>query len=568
MRYIIVIIISSIIFTACRPYEPDARLVEVSEQISARMPDSALLSLQSIDTASMSRADRQYYRFLTLKATDKAYIIHTSDSTILELVDYYSSHPDLGLYPDALYYAGRVYADLGDNPTALSYFQQAYGAVIETDNFDLRCRVASQLAQMLNILRLYSEAIPYAEDAVKTDRQLNDSISEVYDLHLLGNIYSRSHKYAHAEKYYREAMAKSALLPDPCFMAKARMFMAEIKLDIGDVDSALYFINGTIDAVEPLSRETALSRATNIYMEAERYDSAAVFAKNLLYYNHADSRKTAYNALLDPHLASLVPKDTLMAYITDYKRCINDLFNENESQLAITQQSQFNYEVHDRNRQKAEDSYNNIKRWRYVTVIAILVLLLVVLYLKIRNQQQIIRLQSALEQIETLKRLSCKKPESSDSDSNTKDIPSRNTQPNVTELRQRLQSQLSTIFDTDCSKDATHPEILNSEACKRLYSLIGNQQPIDKNLWSQLQQVIESLHPNLMSNLRLLVRDKLYQADIQTVIMIKCGLTPSQMAIALGRSKSTVVSRRKSLGQKIFDTEVDTEFIDKVIKRM
>ena len=58
-----------------------------------------------------------------IKAADKAYIAHASDTGILRVVDYYRAHPDSTLYAESLYYAGRVYSDLGDSPTALKYFQ-------------------------------------------------------------------------------------------------------------------------------------------------------------------------------------------------------------------------------------------------------------------------------------------------------------------------------------------------------------------------------------------------------------------------------------------------------------
>ena len=49
------------------------------------------------------------YKLLTIKANDKAYITHTSDSLILSLVDYYEHDGDPAYLGEAYYYAGSTY---------------------------------------------------------------------------------------------------------------------------------------------------------------------------------------------------------------------------------------------------------------------------------------------------------------------------------------------------------------------------------------------------------------------------------------------------------------------------
>lgn len=64
---------------------------------------------------------------------------HTSDSLILDVIDYYSSNDDRNLYPEVLYYGGRVYSDLGDYPTSLSYFRKhwiTFRKTIPTDHWN------------------------------------------------------------------------------------------------------------------------------------------------------------------------------------------------------------------------------------------------------------------------------------------------------------------------------------------------------------------------------------------------------------------------------------------------
>ena len=59
-------------------------------------PDSALALLETL-TDSMANASQEtqmYYRLLTIKAEDKLYMPHTTDSVILSIVDYYQQKGD------------------------------------------------------------------------------------------------------------------------------------------------------------------------------------------------------------------------------------------------------------------------------------------------------------------------------------------------------------------------------------------------------------------------------------------------------------------------------------------
>ncbi len=139
---------------ACNRMSMDSRLLKISKTID-NSPEEALASLDSIDYDKLSEDNRHYYDFLSLKARDKAYIAHTSDSLILDLIEYYSTDKNSKLYPEIIYYGGRVYSDLGDYPTSLFYFQQAADRLPkDCENQNLRCNVISQTGRLLNTLRL------------------------------------------------------------------------------------------------------------------------------------------------------------------------------------------------------------------------------------------------------------------------------------------------------------------------------------------------------------------------------------------------------------------------------
>lgn len=161
-----------------RPSHPADSALRRAEALADRHYAQAAECLDSIDPGTLSAADRHFYDFLLLKVADKAYTRHTSDSTILRLIDYAGRRHDAH-YAETLYYAGRVYSDLGDYPTALQYFHDALDALPDDDStLLLRGNILSQTGRLLNNLRLYDEAAPYIEAVIDLNRRQNDSINE------------------------------------------------------------------------------------------------------------------------------------------------------------------------------------------------------------------------------------------------------------------------------------------------------------------------------------------------------------------------------------------------------
>ena len=88
------------------------RVLLQADSLAEVAPDSALRLLGGwVDSVWEAPEQVQmYYRLLTVKAADKAYITHTLIRLVL---DYYEQEGDRRLLPEAYYYAGRVYRDLG-----------------------------------------------------------------------------------------------------------------------------------------------------------------------------------------------------------------------------------------------------------------------------------------------------------------------------------------------------------------------------------------------------------------------------------------------------------------------
>ena len=126
-----------VVGTGCSHNPQYPAVLETADSLSYVNPDSAVALLQNVEAemSASSPAVHHLYDLLTIKAQDKADLPLTSDSLILDVLEYYEHGGDPNKLPEAYYYAGRVYSELGDAPQAIDYFQKAQTTL---DALDLR----------------------------------------------------------------------------------------------------------------------------------------------------------------------------------------------------------------------------------------------------------------------------------------------------------------------------------------------------------------------------------------------------------------------------------------------
>ncbi len=189
-----------------------------ADSLTMTRPDSALHVLQDL-APEMEQATlpvQRYYQLLTIKAQDKAYIPHTSDSLILALLRYYEQGGDPRLLPEAYYYAGRITRDLGDAPQALDYFHQALDAFgkpayqrnmkgKEHSTLQLQGKIHAQMGYLFRKQHLYDESMKSFEQTYRVDSIIGDTIMMIVDKRDMGNVYLVNRLYDDALLKYKES---------------------------------------------------------------------------------------------------------------------------------------------------------------------------------------------------------------------------------------------------------------------------------------------------------------------------------------------------------------------------
>ncbi len=550
-------------------------------------PELARKVLDSIDYNSLCQNDRYFYNLLDIKTKDKLYITHTSDSLILDVVDFYSRHQSSGNYPEALYYAGRVLSDIGDYPSSLKYFQQALDLLPhDTPYVHLRGSVLSQTGRMLNTLRLYREAVPYIRSAIEIDSIENNPVNTYYDYQLLGSLYMNMDKCDTAEMYYRKAYG---LAPDypPMEKASLRVYLAAIHEEKGEIDSALSYIRGTPDEIWKDSRSWALSYAAEIYQKAEIYDTAYMYARELSMDSTAKNRRFGYLVLSSPPFDKKIPHDSLYNFYSDFRKELIKYYNNSSKDAAVLQNTIYNYSLHERERAKAESENFKLKIWIAVIALCLVMSLCLILWFNLRNRIRYISQRHLLDSIMILKKqlmhsavlpdtdiYSTKVSDGIDTSVTTpppKEIvtglPKKDV--SVDRIQSKMREELKGLCDSGFLESTDWKlKIEKTDAHKKLMECIRLKKHLNEEdeLWLNLREAIQNEFPMFFERLDLLAEKPLKAKDLHTAMLIKCGVKPVDMVVLFLRSKGAISQRRETLCQKLFAGQISLADMDKIIR--
>lgn len=214
----------------------------------------------------------------------------------------------------------------------------------------------------------------------------------------------------------------------------------------------------------------------------------------------------------------------------------------------------YNYKQHDAARIKAEKKELTTRYWLIAVGIALLFTVIIILYLKNRNQKNLIQLHIALETIDKLKNNIDTKSEDSNLDVNT--------------IRDRLRANIEVLNDN------AHIEvpigILQSSVYTTLQDYIYQKKGITDNsvLWADLENVVLSCSPNFKRYIQILSNGNISSADYRAALLIKCNISPTNMSYLFQLTRTTINSRRTSLTKKLFGESMSSKLGDALIRSL
>lgn len=347
----------------CQRHYQYPLVLQEADSLCVAQPDSAVALLKSIsdDMRQETEHIQMRYKLLTIKANDKAYINHTSDSLILSLVDYYEHGGDPAFLGEAYYYAGSTYRDLGDAPRALEYYQKALDAMPGNENLKVKSKVYAQMGDLFHYQNLYREALKQYMNSLECDKILHDTVSMVHNLLDMGYMYRGLDMPDSTLILLDHALRLAKIIDNSKMVNMASSQLSSLYIRLGDFDKAKDYIQPLLlQQIDYTVLSSAYTIAANIYYHTNQFDSAAYYYTQLLEKGTIYSRCTAYERLAHIALNKWQDSSKALAY-TDQYLVLQDSINRITATESIAQMNAlYNYQLRERENAKLQ-----IQRQRY-----------------------------------------------------------------------------------------------------------------------------------------------------------------------------------------------------------
>lgn len=542
-----------------------------ASQLLENEPDSITEAKQMLDSmspSSLKEGDRSLHTLLSVKADDKLYIPHTSDSLVMLAVKYEEKHPKRGYYPEALYYAGRVYSDLGDYPTATNYYEKSLETLPSYKKYDsLRFRVLYGLAWNLSAQCLYSSADSVSRQAIRVAENMNDRYRQAISYELMGNSQLNRRQYPQAlsslnkaERIYKETSSPDTLT--------AIIQIAFIQAKQGKMNEAYYNIKRVEPLVDSVSLPLFLPVAAEIFLRNGDYRKASEAAGRLLELHDFSNRHIAYRILLNPDMKNFIDPDSCVFLSREYARELALHYDRRDSMQSVNQQSVYNYAFHKRNRIEAE---KRLMKWEWGGMTALIALLILIIILLIR--ERINNRRTNLLQ-KTILDLTCRLSQTEENNCGEEDVALSDDTDTVQEKRdsrkgesEQLLSRLIPLISGDAPDIQLEIPLASSVIVMKFRdNIVKNKlSPVD---WQYLEQEVMKYSPDFRNNLSLLSNGTIEESEYRVALLIRCHFRPSEIGHILNIKPGTVSSHRGNISKKIFGRNIGTRLIDRVIKSL
>ena len=196
-----------LLFSSCRSDKDYPEAMQKAIACMESHPDSAQIYLASLDKqiAGESEETQMYYALLTTQAADKLYQMHTTDTIMKQVVDFYQKEKDPVKLLLAHFYLGSVYRDLHDAPRALRSFQQALLVGKGSEQYDVMARIYYQIGLLFAYQDLYRESLIATRQAMVYYQKAHDAAGVAYTYRNMARSYEYLEMPDSTHFYYRTA---------------------------------------------------------------------------------------------------------------------------------------------------------------------------------------------------------------------------------------------------------------------------------------------------------------------------------------------------------------------------
>lgn len=497
--------------------------------LTAKDSQKAQLVLDSIKKAKihMNEVDQKYCELLQLKINDKNYQpIKTHRNQIDYLIDYFQQTSDKLALPDAYYMAGRIYYDLGDIPKALSLYQKAEKGVAE-DDYALQGDILSQMAYIYQQCHLYDDAINTLQKAYIADSLNENKQNMHFDLRDIGRNYYLSKKYPKAIFYWKRGIAMTT--DNVNLLKDFHYSLANVFIKLNDIKAAKYYMDKLANLPQNNWSQKGFysflleyNRKTGNIKKATEYenwiaDSGDVWAKRYV----AEMRITA--------LLSQANNQKCSQEWNKYRTYSDSISKITDIETIKRIEQLYNYKEKEKENKDLQEQ--NANKNIIIATISLLMVILIgctyLAYTSLKQKKKILELK--IDKYENLKK--------------------EHNERNIHEL------------------ENAQTRIKNSNIYKELLAQIKTDEySLNKKQWEELENTVNQIYIDFTRNLNSFY--DVSEHELKVCLMIKIGITPTNIAKFTNRSKEAINSTRGRLYAKVFNKTASAPKWDEFIKSL
>lgn len=575
MNKITYIIASALVLLSfsCSRFEYRKSLI-VADSLTETNPQRAVAMLDSMAPmmAGAPKHEQMFHRLLQIKAADKSYIKHSSDSTILSLVEYYETKGDKRLLPEAYYYAGKIYRDLNDAPRALEYYQKA-AEITPEENLKLKGRIYFQSGRLLLNQALYCQAIDIYKKTLYYDTRRNDSIDIIDTSRDLAYTYNKDGQKDSCLHYYNEAYRLANETNNIRLKMSVLAQMASFYIENKDYVKAKECLQPELNANFEKNRSPIHTMALKICMNTQQYDSAHFYAKELLKVGTIYARQTANRCLTELALRENNNEDAIK-----YLRLFNE-YTDSVKTITATESvnrmnSLYNYNLREKENLILKADNANKKLTLAITISLIFTLFVILITYIYRNKQKQ-KLQT--ERLRRLKKVLYEQSAEYIQKNNEKitalEQEIKRTSDENLLLIERIEEQRAdlilaneTAIRKQAKNESAKARITTTDIYKSIQNHIKRDKVINAQEWKELDEMINREIIDFKTNLYSYYNISPHEYRI--CMLIRLEFSPTDIATLLGCTTSAVSKARKRLQEKFFNDHRAGKDFDQFIKAL
>lgn len=557
-----------------KPYPQSLR---VADSLIHNNPDSAVILLEELkrSMAFEPQATQMYYQLLTIKAKDKAYITHTSDSLIKTVVKYYEERKDRERLPETYYYAGRVYRDLGDAPQALEYLQKAIESTKDCTDYRLISRIYSQTGTLYLYQDTYDQALEVFRKAYQYCLSDKDSIGMVYSLRDIGRTFTTLNCADSALYYYKGALKYAEQIHNNHLVGVVQAELSGLYIQLEMYPEAFTAIQCSNKYIKGHNIAPFYAILADYYYYTNQLDSATFYYTQTASFDDLYQKQGSYKGLGNIARKKGQYKEA-MEYFDKYLIYTDSIKDITNTETIRKMQSLYNYQLKEKENSKLQRQAANYKLWNILLIFSLLSLVFLFIayhqFRKKKEQQQLVK-QERIKQIQKERYAQSNTYlEKNKEQIKEVELSLHKAEIEKDQLRQDLlKAQKSLIEKTNEQITATQRVQKQSELAlkhsdiykKFHFAVQGSDEKIGNDDWKELMCAVDEAYNQFTT--RLLELYPMKTIEIQVCVLIKIGLSPAQIAFITIRSRQAISSIRKRLYSKVMGKDGTPEQWDNFI---